>query len=467
MPDPIVYPESRRSDHVDTLHGVTVPDPYRWLEELDSDETRDWIERQNEVTYGWLGDIPERTDLRSRIERLWDYEKHGLPVKRGGKYFLMRQSGLENQGVLYVLEDLDAEPRVLLNPNELSEDGTVALTGYALSEDGAHLAYGLSEGGSDWQEWRVRDTATGEDREDHLRWVKFSGASFSHDGLGFYYSRYDAPVDGQALKGANYDQKLYYHRLGMAQEEDTLVYERPDEPEWGFGGQVTDDGRYLIIHVWKGTARENGIFYLDLHDADGEVVELLADFDARYGFVGNRDTVFYFLTDDRAPRSRVIEIDVSDPARKAWREVIPEGEDTLSSVRHVGGRLVATTLHHAHSVVRVYGEDGTHERDLDLPGLGSVIDVSGRASSSEAFYAFTGFTTPGRVFRLACRAALCLLHYPSYQPNSHLDAFTSIRPQPTIFHRVAEPLFPWEPFSVPTGRFGQLEIRKIIFIILK
>jgi prolyl oligopeptidase len=394
-----LYPDSPRTDHADVVHGVRVPDPYRWLEEVNSEQTQRWIEAQNGVTFEYLSQIPAREKIRQRITELWDYEKYGAPFKRGGRYFFTRNDGLQNQDVLYWMASLEAEPQVLLDPNRLSEDGTVALTGYAVSEDGRMLAYGLAASGSDWQEWRVREVEAGRDLEDYLQWVKFSGAAWTHDGQGFYYSRYDEPEEGLAYKGANYYHKLFYHRLGRPQGEDELVYERPDQREWGFNGQVTEDGRYLIIWVWRGTQRENGIFYQDLQASDGRVVELLARFDASYAFIGNDGPVFFFLTDLEAPLSRVVAIDLADPEASKWVEIIPESSDVLQSVSLVGGKFVALYLHDAHSLVKVFDKRGQVVRQVELPGLGTATGFGGRQADPETFYLFTGFTTAGTVYR--------------------------------------------------------------------
>jgi prolyl oligopeptidase len=392
------YPKTRRDETEDDIHGIEIQDPYRWLEEIDSDETRDWIEAQNRLTFGFLETIPEREMIRDRIQTLWNYEKYDPPFKRGGRYFFNRNDGLQNQSVLYWMESLDEEPKVLLDPNKLSEDGTIAMTGYAVSDDGKLLAYGLSSSGSDWQEWHIREVDTGEDLADHLQWVKFSQVSWSKDSKGFFYSRYDKPEEGFAYKGPNYYHKLYYHRVGDPQSSDSLIYERPDHKEWGFDGSVTDDGEYLVVTVWKGTHRENAIFFKDLQ-ADGEVTPLLDEFDANYTFLGNDDSKFYFMSDLDAPMGRVIAIDVNQPERSDWRTVIPESEDALQEVSMVGGKFIATYLHDAHSLVRIYDESGRPVREVELPGIGSTIGFEGRQSDTETFFLFTGFTTPGTVYR--------------------------------------------------------------------
>jgi len=439
------YPTSPRTDTVDVLHGVEVPDPYRWLEEIDSEQTKAWIAAQNEVTFGVLGQIPAREAIKRRITELWNYEKYSVPSKHGGRYFFTRNDGLQNQDVLYWMASLEDEPKVLLDPNQLSDDGTVALTGYQVNEEGTLLAYGLSVSGSDWQEWRVREVDTGlpaprrlaisaaqlgfahvqrrqtqggrgrrgpaslaatggsggdsGDLEDDLRWVKFSGASWTRDGRGFFYSRYDEPQEGAAYKGANYYHKLYFHRIGTPQLADKLVYERPDQKEWGFSGLVTEDGRYLVMLVWRGTHRENGVFYKDLGIENAPVVELLAEFDAGYQFVGNDGPLFYFTTDLNAPLSRLIAIDVRQPERSAWREIIPESGDALQGVSLIGGRFLASYLHDAHSRVSVLDGSGKRVRDVELPGIGTATGFGGRQADPETFYLFTSFARPGSIYR--------------------------------------------------------------------
>jgi len=397
--DKLTYPESRRSDHVDEYHGVSVPDPYRWLEDPDSVETKAWVEAQNKVTFSYLEGIPQRTALKERLTKLWNFERYGTPEQRGGRYFYTRNDGLQNQSVLYTAEALDAPPRELLDPNGLSSDGTVALVGWEVSEDGRFLAYGLAAAGSDWNEWRVREVATGRDLSDHLRWVKFSGVSWTPDNRGFFYSRYDEPQAGEVLTGVNYYQKLYYHRLGEPQDQDLLVYERKDQKEWGFRGHVTEDGRYLTISVWRGTERKNQVFYKRLDTPDAPVVELLAGFDAEYQFLGNDGGVFWFLTDLDAPLRRVIAIDTERPERERWRELVPQAEHVIQGVSVVGDRFLIAYLKDAATQVRVFDLSGRWERDLTLPAIGQASGFGGRRKDRETFYQFTNFTTPSTVYR--------------------------------------------------------------------
>ncbi|MBI3848724.1 MAG: S9 family peptidase [Verrucomicrobia bacterium] len=395
---PVQYPITARTNQVDDYHDTKVADPYRWLEDDNSAATKAWIEAQNKVTFGYLEKIPERTAIKQRLTRLWNFERYGVPFKEGGRYFFTKNDGLQNQSVLYTMTSLDDTPTVFLDPNKLSADGTVALSGYAISDDGRLMAYGISKAGSDWQEWRVRDVVTATDLSDDIKWVKFSGASWTKDGKGFFYSRYDEPAKTNELKGVNYFQKLYYHRLGSAQAEDVLVYQRPDQKEWGFGGGVTDDGKYLIISVWKGSNTRNRVFYKKLQTPDAPVVELLNDFDASYDFIDNVDGVFYFRTDLNAPRGRIIVIDITQPARASWKEIVPQTSDRLQSASLINDQLVVSYLKDARSEVKVFARDGRFVRQVELPGLGSAGGFGGKRKDAETFYSFTSFTTPGTVY---------------------------------------------------------------------
>ncbi len=397
------YPAARKSDVVDDYHGTRVPDPYRWLEDPDSPESRAWIEAQNRLTAAYLAEIPARATIRERLTKLWNYPKYGAPFRKAGRYFFLKNDGLQNQSVLYQQASLEATPETLLDPNILSEDGTVALSTLAVSDNGRLLAYGTAASGSDWEEFRVRDVGTARDLPDHLKWIKFSGASWTKDGAGFFYSRYPEPTD-KALTDVNRFQRLYYHRLGTDQAQDVLVYERPDQPDWGMNAEVTDDGRYAVLTVWLGTDRRNRVYFRDLKDPrhpqiTGEVVRLLDDFDASYAFVGNDGPMFYFLTDLDAPRKRVIAIDTRHPERGRWRELIPQGQDVLEGVQIIHDTFVANYMHDASSRLRLFALDGRMVKDLELPTLGSIGSISGERKDDEMFYAFTSFLYPTTIFR--------------------------------------------------------------------
>jgi len=398
-PARLPYPATATTNVVDTYHGIEVPDPYRWLEDENAPGTAAWVADENAVTFAFLESLPGREPLRTRLTELYQYDRYGVPSRYGSRYFYTRNRGLENQATLLTTTSLDAEPSVLLDPNQLAADGTVALKSYAPSDDGTRVVCALSVAGSDWEEWRVRDVATGQDTGDVLQWVKFSACAWTRDGRGFYYSRYDAPPESAKLSKVNEFQKLYFHRLGTPQSEDLLVYERKDHPKWGFAGETTEDGRYLVITVSEGTDTRNRVFYQDLAAPGAPVVELLNDFDASYNFIGNDGSVFYFHTDLDAPRSRILAVDVTRPARGEWRELVPQSDATLSAARYVGGRFVAVYLRNAYSEVKLFGTDGSFQKTLELPGIGTVGGFTGRQDASETFFSYTSFNTPSRIQR--------------------------------------------------------------------
>ncbi|MCU1265301.1 MAG: serine protease, family peptidase [Acidobacteria bacterium] len=398
MINPTTYPPARKSGQTDDYHGVKVADPYRWLEDLDSSEKKAWVEAENKLTFSYLNEIPARAKIRERLTKLWNYERFSAPFKEGGRYFYSRNSGLQNQSVYYSVTSLTDEPTLLLDPNTLSTDGTVALSGLVPSEDGKLLAYSLSASGSDWQEWKVRDVETGKDLTDDLKWVKFSGASWSPDSRGFFYSRYDEPKD-DTLKGTNYFQKVYYHRLGTAQSADILMYERPDQKEWLFGATATLDWRYLIININEGTDVKTRVYYKDYTAKNSPVVKLLDDFDAAYTFIDNDGPIFWFQTDLGAPRSKIIAIDTRKPERANWKVLVPEAAETLQGVSFINNMFVASYLKDAHTQVKVFDKTGKFVREVEFPTLGTASGFAGKAKDKETFYAFTGFTMPTTIYR--------------------------------------------------------------------
>lgn len=393
----LAYPSTRTVDQVDDYHGTLVADPYRWLEDVDSPETLDWIRRQNELTFSFLESIPACAKIRERLTELWNFPKAAAPHKHGGRYFQLRNSGLQNQDVLYLLDSLHAAPVLLLDPNALSADGTIALNTWSVSKDGRWLAYALSASGSDWLTWRVRDVNTSEDLPEVIEWSKFSGAAWLEDNSGFYYERYAPPAEGKTFQGANYNQQLYFHRLNTPQSDDILIYERPDHKEWGFASAVSDDGRYLILQVWEGTDTRNRLFYQDLQ-AGGGVVELIAELEAGYAFVGNDGPVFYFRTDLDAPRGRLIAIDSANPSRENWRTFIPQSVDVLESVSLVHDQFIALYLHDAHHKIERFDLTGHPLGEITLPTLGSLLMLTGERKDDELFYTFNSFVVPPQVY---------------------------------------------------------------------
>ena len=399
-PKPLEYPRARRDPAVvDDYHGTRVADPYRWLEDPDSPETRAWVEAENKVTFAFLESIPGRAKIKERLTKLWNYEKFGIPRKEGARYFWSRNTGLQNQAVYYVAEGLEAEPRVLIDPNTLSSDGTVALAGLSTTQDGSLAAYGIAAAGSDWNEWKVRDVATGKDLDDDLKWIKFSGASWTKDGKGFFYSRFPEPAKGADLKGANYNQKLYYHKLGTPQAADALIYERPDHKEWMFSGEATEDGRYLVITVRKSSAAKNMVLYKDLTTPDARVVELIGDFEDEFNFIDNDGPVFYFQTNKAAARGRVVAIDTTKPEAKDWTEIVPQAAETLESVTLVGDHFIANYLKDAVTQVKLFDLKGKFIREVVFPYPGTASGFGGKREDKETFYVFTSYIAPPMIYR--------------------------------------------------------------------
>ncbi len=396
---PFAYPEARKSDVVDDYHGHKVADPYRWLEDPDSPETRAWVEAENKVTFGFLDSTHARAEIKARLTKLWDYEKFGVPHREGDHYFFGRNSGLQNQAVLYTTPSLDGEPRILIDPNTLSPDGTTALAGTAVSDDGKLMAYGLAAAGSDWNEWKVREIDSGRDRDDVLKWIKFSSASWTKDGQGFYYGRYPEPKAGAALEESNYFQKLYYHRLGTSQGEDVLIFEAPEHKEWQTHGEITEAGDYLILTISKGTDAKYRVLYKGLNHPDAQAITLIEGFEAEYAFLGNDGPVFYFKTNRDAPRGRVVAVDTRSPEPKDWKELVPQVEETLQSVSLVGDRFFATYLKDAHSQVKLFDLGGKPLGEVALPGLGTASGFVGKRAHRETFYSFTSFTAPTTIYR--------------------------------------------------------------------
>ena len=398
---PVVYPPTRKDPVVDDYFGTPIPDPYRWLEDPNSSDTQGWVEAQNAVTFAFLERLPARARIRSRLTELWDYERYGVPSREGRWYVFARNDGLQNQSVICKATSLEAAPEVLIDPNLLSPEGTVALGGLSFSHDGRHVAYSVSSAGSDWVEWHVRDVESSVDLPDIVRWSKFSGAAWLHDGSGFFYSRYEAPPEGDTYSGVNKHQQVYFHALGTSQDADALVYARPDQPDWGFAASVTEDGRYLVLTQWEGTHRESRVFVSDLEAPGWPVQPFLERFDASYAMVGNDGPLFYFVTDKDADRNRLVAVDLSRPDPAQWHVVIPElqGRDVLSGAMMIGDRFLAIVRSDAHDRLLVYAKSGELEHEVALPTIGSLAGISGRRYDREAFYAFTAFTNPTTVYR--------------------------------------------------------------------
>lgn len=391
------YPTAPTSEQVDDYHGTPIADPYRPLEDADAPDTRAWIEAQNALTARVLGEVPQRPQIRERLAEVWNVPRAGAPWRRGGRWFQARNTGLQDQDVVWVADRPEAEGSVLLDPNGWSRDGTTALSALAVAESGELVAYATSDAGSDWRTWRVRRVADGEELPDRIEWSKFASAAWTHDDAGFFYGRYPEPPADAAYDAPNLDMELRYHRLGTGPAEDRLVFSTPHEPEWGYEPEVTDDGRLLVITIWRGTDPENRVYLADL--ADGVERATVRPFidraDARYELIAGVDGTLYFLTDADAPRGRVVALRADDPDHP--REVIAEADDALEHVRLVGGRLACVYLHDAHHRLRLFEADGSLVADVELPGIGTIVDLAGRRDDPELFLTFMTFGAPASV----------------------------------------------------------------------
>ncbi len=392
------YPEAKKIDHTDDYHGTIVADPYRWLEDPDAADSRAWIEAQNKLTFSYLGKLPNRDKLQKRLTEIWDYERFSAPFERGGKYFYSKNDGLQNQSVFYVSDSITDPGRILLDPNTFSEDGTVALAGLAITDDGKTLAYGISKAGSDWREFRFMDIESGKELPDHLMHIKFSGVSWTKDGKGVYYSRFPEPNEKTKLEDANFNRKLFFHKLGTDQSQDVLVYERPDDPKLGIGGFVTDDGEWLLIYLSQGTSPKDQVYFKNLKLKDAPIVPLIDKFENSYSFIGNVGPVFYFRTDKDAPRSRVVSVNVFARTR-VWNEVIPQGEETLRGISFINDQFVANYLKDAYTQIKIYDRDGKFVRDVELPGIGSAGGFGGEREDTETFYTFSSYNVPPTIYQ--------------------------------------------------------------------
>jgi prolyl oligopeptidase len=449
---PPPYPTAARGTQVDVYHGVSIADPYRWLEDTDSPETKAWVEAENKLSDSFLASIPERPAIKTRLTQIWNFARYSAPFKEGGRYFYFQNTGLQNQSVLFVQDGKNAPARVLLDPNVLSPDGTVALSGQSPSHDGHYLAYSLSTSGSDWKELHVRDVNNARDLPDTVKWVKFSGISWTQDNKGFFYSRYDEPTSGNKMTNVNRNQKVYYHRVGQPQSRDELIYDRPDKPDWIFSANVTDDGQYVIITVSQGTDVRTRLYFIDLDnpgrpEINNPVVRLIDKADAEYEFVGNNRTSFYVRTDRNAPRGRIVAVSIDNPREERWNTIVAESKDALVSASMAGEDIVANYLQDAHSSIRFFSGSRDARRDvrprqpqqqqqrnpgdvyddtstapiatrgpqmtgggfvlrgeLPLPGIGTVGELNGKQDDDELFYSFTSFLYPTTIYRYDLKA---------------------------------------------------------------
>ena len=400
----LTYPATTMGSVVEDYGGTKVADPYRWMESLDSGEVKAWITAQNAVTDPYLAALPHRKALNDRLTALWDYPRVGLPTLEGGRMFYAKNSGLQRQAPIFRRDGIDKPPTLVIDPNVISEEGTVSFAEYKVSPDAKLMAYGLSEGGADWETIHVRDLATGKDLADEVRWMRFSGISWTKDAKGFYYSRYPEPPKGKVLEAALSGHTLYYHRVGTPQSQDLLVYERKDLPGWIINGGVTEDGRYLLILMFEGSGNKNRLYAADLGNAKtpnlkAPIKPVVEADDAEFLPIGNKGSVVFLRSDRQAPNRHVIALDLQNPAPAAWKTIVPEQPQALETVAVIGGLVVAQYLVDVQSRLRLFGLDGSEQGDIALPGIGTVGALSGREDTPGVWFTFTSPLAPSTVYR--------------------------------------------------------------------
>lgn len=399
-PARLAYPETKRLDLTETQFGVAVADPYRWLEnDVRNDaEVRAWVEAQNRVTDAFLETLPGRDALKARMTQLYDFERYGVPTKKGGRYFYQKNDGLQNQSPLYVRDSLNGPERLLIDPNQWSQDGATALAEWVPSEDGKYLLYAVQDGGTDWRTVRVLDVASGKPVGDEIKWVKFSALSWAKDGSGFLYSRFEEPAAGQTFQSLNQNQQVYFHRLGTAQSADRLIFATPAKPELNHVATVSDDGRWAVVTSSSGTDERYEVTLVDLERPKAKPRVIVPGFRHNYSYIGNVGATFYFMANEGAPRLKVVALDIRQASPKATT-VVAEQAATLDGASLVGGKLIASYLVDAKTEVRVHDLDGKLARTIDLPGIGTAGGFGGDLDDPETFFAFTSFNRPTTIYR--------------------------------------------------------------------
>jgi len=390
------YPITNKVEQSDDYFGTLVEDPYRWLEDDNSEETAEWVTAQNKVTFGYLDQIPFRSKIKERLEQIWDFPKYGSPFKEGNNYYFFKNDGMQNQYVMYKQTSLDAEPEVFLDPNTFSEDGTVALAGLAFNHAGDYLAYSISKSGSDWSEIFLMNVETKELLDDHLEWVKFSGMSWKDDG--FYYSRYDEPAEGDELQAVNEYHKVYYHKMGTSQDEDILIHKNDEFPQRNYYCGTTEDESFLYMSESEGTSG-NSLYFKKLDGSQEEFTPIAEGFDNEYNVIDNIGDKLLIMTNDKAPKWQLVMVDPANPEKTNWQMIIPEAEEVLQTVSLIGGKIIAEYMKDATSLANIYDYEGNQIDTFNLPGIGSLSGIRGKKDENIAFYSFTSFTFPSTIYK--------------------------------------------------------------------
>ena len=393
----IVYPVARMSDTIDDFHGTPVPDPYDWMGDSEDAEVIAWVDAENAITRDFIDSSPAKLKLKARYSELFNYTKFGVPQKAGGRYFYSKNDGLQNQAVIYFRETLNGETKIVLDPNKLSEDGTAALSSEHYSPNGKYLAYGVSRSGSDWQEISIRKIDEGVDFDEVLKYSKFTGIAWNSNNDGFYYNRFPDPATVEPGQ-ESYNSKVYYHKLGTSQNNDELIYERPDKPEYGFNPFSTDDGKYLMLWVWHGSASNNRIYYREM-DSDGDFIKLFDKADAEYNPINSVGNTLYIQTNKDAPKSKIIAVDLNNPEPENWKTLIPEEADVINFSVLVDNKFVVSYMRDAHALLKIFDIEGNYLKNLELPTAGSVKIINAKQFDSELFLSFESFLFPKTIYR--------------------------------------------------------------------
>ncbi len=395
---PFSYPVTTKDTSIkDNYHDLVVTDPYRWLENENSNQTKEWVKAENNTTFSYLDQIPFRKAIEERLHKIWNYERFSTPLKKGEKYYFFKNDGLQNQSVLYVQESLDGAAKMVLDPNTFSEEGTSSMGNFSFSNKGAFLAYEISKGGSDWRTIRIKDLNNEKMLDDELKWIKFSNIAWYK--FGFFYSRYPEVTDSGALTDKNEFHQIFYHKLGTNQSDDELVFADRAHPERGMTAITSEDERYLIIQVWESTSG-NALYFKDLSIKDSEFVPVVETFESDFNFVDVVNNRLLLLTNYKADNNRLIAISPDHSAKGFWEDILSNSEDKLASINVIGGKLIANYTHNASSSIRVFDTKGNLDFELELPQIGTVENFSGKKEEPIAFYSFTSITQPTTIYSL-------------------------------------------------------------------
>ena len=394
----IHYPVSIKGNTQDNYHGIIIDDPYRGLEDLNSEQTQSWIKKQNHFTDSYLDNLPEQKQIKLLLEKIYNKENQSVPFRKKSKIFTYYNNGSWQQSKLFYQEAITDKKKLVIDPNLLSKDGTVSIGSVSVSPDSELIAYSISDGGSDWKTWKIKHIKSGDILEDTIKWSKFSNAEWAKDNSGFYYSGYSEPQKGDEYQELNRNQKLFFHTLGQPQSKNRLIYERPEHPEWGWGTTITEDGRFLILSVSEGTDERNRLFYKDLKK-DESFVELIPDLRAQFTFLGNEGSIFLFFTNLDAPKGKVISIDINHPEENNWKVLIDEQNDVLTNVEILENYILCQYLKNVSSEVFLYEKESLKKKTIDFNRQGIISNISTNQDSDIFYFSYTNYIQPNQIYK--------------------------------------------------------------------